>query len=155
FQRANDAREPGRGERIGARRRATVVAARLEREVCRSAAGRFAHRLERAHFRVRLARALVPALGEDPAVAHDHAAHARIRRRRVAAALDERERAGHEGVVFGGEHCRFVVPSEAGTRQRIPAYAGMTGLISRLRGPRSAYAGLVPPTRASLAPTRE
>ena len=72
----HDARDPGRDDRVRARRRAPVVRARLERDVERRAARALAGRLERDDLGVRAALALVPALADDLAVA------ARRRRRR-------------------------------------------------------------------------
>ena len=70
-----------------------MVRARLERHVERRAPRALAGGPKRVHLGVRLAAALVPALADDLAVAHDDGADERIRIRRPAPALGELERA--------------------------------------------------------------
>ena len=60
----NHARDARRDKRVGARRRAAVMAARLERHIDRGAGGLRAGGAQRRDFRVRLAGALVPALAD-------------------------------------------------------------------------------------------
>ena len=69
-----------------------MVRAGLERHVERGAASRFSRRLERNGLGVRPASALVPALADDLAVAHDDRADDRVRMRRSPPALGELER---------------------------------------------------------------
>ena len=74
----DDARDSGGDDRVGARRRAPVVGARLERHVERRPARRVAGLLERDRLRVTNAFVLVPALPHDLAVAHDDRADERM-----------------------------------------------------------------------------
>ena len=59
---------------------------------------------------MRLAGALVPAFADDLAVVDDHAADARVRRRRVEAAFGKRERARHVRAVGVGEYGHRTMP---------------------------------------------
>ena len=96
--RGDHARDAGREHGIDARRTAAMRVAGLERHVQRGATdiGAAPRRVrERVHFGMRLPRALVKAFADDRAFAHDDAADARIRRRRVQAARGELERARH------------------------------------------------------------
>ena len=105
--RGHDARHARGEQRVGTRRRAPMMIARLERHVDSCAACRLATRRrvgERAHFRVRLSGALVPALADHSAVARDDAADARIGRGREKAALGERERPLHQLAVVERAH---------------------------------------------------
>jgi len=111
-----------RGEQgVDARRRSAVAVAGLERhEDSRTfdvapARPRIG---ECGHLRVRAARALVEAFAGDLAAVDDHAADARIRRRRVEAALGEHERARHVMAIVVGERARRRV------RSREPVHAG-------------------------------
>ena len=75
----HDAREPGRDDRVGARRRLALVAAGLERHVERRAVrGRRRRRRDRLDLGVRAAVGAVPALAQDHAVARDDRAHDRV-----------------------------------------------------------------------------
>jgi hypothetical protein len=60
--------------------------------------------LQRVHFGVRTTGALVPALTDHCAVAHDDAADARVGRRRVESALRELQRAHHEFPINRDSH---------------------------------------------------
>ena len=64
-----------------------MVIARLERDVNGRALRVDAS--QRQHLGMRAAGALVPAFADDRLAARHHAAHARVRRRRVQAALGE------------------------------------------------------------------
>ncbi len=90
--RRHDAGDSGRDDGVGARRRAALVRARLERDVERRAAGLLARRLERDHLGVRPAGPLVPALADNLAVGDDDRADDRVRMRRSAPTLGELER---------------------------------------------------------------
>ena len=78
--------------------------ARLERHVHRRVANLVALQ-QRLDFRMRLARALMPPLGNDLAVADDHRSNHRIGTHRVAAALRELERPAHEAFVVHDVDC--------------------------------------------------
>ena len=84
----DDAGDAGGDQRVGARRRAAVVAARLEVDVDGRPAG-VARGPQRRHLGVVAARPLVPALADDDAVADDHRAHHRVRRRGAPPVLGE------------------------------------------------------------------
>ena len=100
--RGHDARH-SRGEHgIDAWRSAPMRVARLERDVHRGAAriGAAPRSIgQRVDLGVRFACALVESLADDRAVAHDHAADARVGRRRVKAARRKLEGARHVGAV--------------------------------------------------------
>src|SRR5690606_11968113 len=61
-------------------------------------------RAQGIHFRVRLARSLMPAFTNNLAILHHHATDTRIGRCGVPAALRKRDRARHESMVSGGKH---------------------------------------------------
>ena len=69
------------------------MCARLHRHEERCALRALAGRFERNHLGMRFAFALVPALADNLAVAHDDSSDDRVRIRRAAAALRELERA--------------------------------------------------------------
>ena len=73
----DDTRDAGFDDRVGARRRAAVMGARLERDVERRAARLLARLLERRGLGVAHELVLVPALADDLAVAHDDRADER------------------------------------------------------------------------------
>ena len=73
----NDAPNAGGFDGVGARRRAAVRAARFECDIKRRAFGAVPTSLRianRFHFRVRFARAMMPALADDFGVLHQHRA---------------------------------------------------------------------------------
>jgi len=100
--RGHDTRDLCAQQRIHAGRRAALVVAGLERDVDGRAAR--VDSLERADLCMRSAGFLVPAFADDPAVARDDAADARVRRRRVQPLGGELERAPHHGAIELGEH---------------------------------------------------
>ncbi|AHI68002.1 hypothetical protein BTL_4016 [Burkholderia thailandensis H0587] len=112
----HDARDARRDERVRARRRPAEVRAGLERHVRGCAARAFARFAQRVHFRVRFARAAVPARAERLGAARDHAADARVRMRRVKPLFGEPQRMGHVHAVDVGEraHRRRPVRSVEG-----------------------------------------
>ena len=93
--RIDDARDTRRDERIGAGRRAPVMAAGLERDVGGRAARGCSRRAKRHRLRVREAGPLVPSFRNDAIAACDHAADTRVRVRRPKAAARELERPRH------------------------------------------------------------
>jgi hypothetical protein len=98
--RDNDALDTGGGDSGCAGRRASGVAARLQRAVERGAGRCAAGRFERQHFGVRGAGALVSPHTDDRAVVLDEQrTNHRIRRRLSAAALGHLQRLAHEKVV--------------------------------------------------------
>ena len=105
----DDARDAGLEDRLGARRRVPVVAARLERDVQRRAVQvRVAARGDRVDLGVRAAVVVVPALAEHRAVARDDGPDERVGAHATAAPLRELDRAGEVDVValralHGGE----------------------------------------------------
>jgi hypothetical protein len=104
LERRDYAGDPRFDQRLAARARAPAMAARLERHVDRRPGGGLRRGIEGLALRVRLARALVPPLADDPPVLRDHAAHIGIGRGRVASQRRQRQRARHEGVILLGEH---------------------------------------------------
>ena len=111
----DDARDSGRGDRIGARADAPRLRARLQRDVkdspsehpvscpgCPDATASPLRVLDGRDFGVVAARAPVPALADDLAVLDDDRADGRVGARVPAAAPREVERAGHE---TGVGHC--------------------------------------------------
>src|SRR5699024_372487 len=124
-------------------RRAAVVAARLERDVGRRAAGVGAatlHISERAHFGMSLTGALVPTLADHPTVAHQHAADTRVGRSRVPAIARQFDGAGHvlpvlhrqlsSGSISISDICRSSRRGSASSRS-ISARMALTSLKSR------------------------
>ncbi len=97
--RVDHARKPRFDQGIGARGRAAVVAAGLERDIGRGAHRARAGLAQCADFGVRLTSAHMPALAYDGLPARDHAADARIRIRRFKPAFRKRERAAHRPLV--------------------------------------------------------
>src|SRR5450631_1457265 len=97
--RGDHAADACRKQRFRARRRPPMVVAGLQRDV-RGGAARIIAALARvgqgAHFRVRFAAALVPALTEHLRAARDDTANARVWSRRVHAALRKLQRARHQ-----------------------------------------------------------
>src|SRR6185436_2936357 len=86
-------------DRIGARRCATVMIARLERNV-ESGTPRFATRhLERDDLRVRLSGSRVKSFPDNLTVANDYCADHRIRLRLSPPTTRELERVSHEALV--------------------------------------------------------
>ena len=121
--------DAGGDEGLGARGLLAGVAARLQRHVgrrpARMAAGRVAGRRVIGAFRircviggaacavgkrvalgVRLPALLVPALADDAAVAHEHAAHQRVRVRPAPTAPSQLDGAAHEAGIVGAERRR-------------------------------------------------
>ena len=87
----HDARDAGGDQRIGTRRRATVVTAGLKRHISRRAARGVISGAKRMDLGVRLSGTMMPTFADDPAILDDDTAHPRIRCRRVEATLGERE----------------------------------------------------------------
>jgi hypothetical protein len=105
-------------QRVRARRRATVVAARLEVHVDGRTAG-VARRAQRGHLGMVASRPLVPALPHDGGVAHDHRADDRVRRRGAAAALGQLGAAGEMAAVGRVDHdARVPASASRPTRPR-------------------------------------
>jgi hypothetical protein len=78
LHRRDHPRHAGLDQRIGARRRAAMVAARFEGDVGTGATGALAGLAQGVHFGMGLAGAHVPAFADHFAIAHDHAAYARV-----------------------------------------------------------------------------
>ncbi len=93
------ARDAGRHEGVGARRRLALVAAGLERAVERGAGGQQARLGERHRLGVGLAGAEVVAAPDDRAVPDQHGADERVGMRAAAAALREFEGLVHVPLV--------------------------------------------------------
>ena len=89
--RNDDALHAGANQRLRARRRLTLMATRLQRNVHRGARRALAGHRKRVHFRMRAAELFVPAFADDLAVLNDHAADHRVRLDRALAARGERE----------------------------------------------------------------
>ena len=81
--RDDHARDAGRDDRIGARRRFAVMRARLERDVHRRATRALAGRSSAVDFGVRLAVARMKSFADDLAAGNDNGADHRVRRRLV------------------------------------------------------------------------
>jgi hypothetical protein len=97
--RHDDACHAGRDQRVGARRRAAVMAAGFQRHIDGCTTRRFAGRPQCVYLGVRFAGTYMPALADHPAVAHDDAADPRIGRGRPQSPRGEPERTRHEFVV--------------------------------------------------------
>src|SRR5581483_9458174 len=100
----DDAGDAGRDHRVGARRRAPVVAAGLEVDVERGPARPRARLRERERLGVREARLLVPAFAHHRAVLDDDAADPRVRGGRIQPEAGQLERPTHEAEVGGVGH---------------------------------------------------
>ena len=125
FERRDDARHPGRDQRVGARRGAPVMRAGLERDVRGRAAGAITGSRERAGFGVRASGRLGGALADDLAVAHEHAADPRIRRGTTTGGGAHLQRLRHRLVVAHGPSLRALIGARTrGARQRRPNPAG-------------------------------
>jgi hypothetical protein len=94
-KRGDYARHTGREQRPCAWGRATEMSAGLETDIRGGAARRLAGRFERMHLCVRAAGATVVALADYAAVAHQHAAHRRVRRCRIDPEMRQLERPRH------------------------------------------------------------
>ncbi len=102
--RRDDARHTGGNQGLGARRRATVVAARLQRDIGGGAMGLVTGCMQGMHFGVRFAGFFVPAFADDPAIANQHTTDAGVGRQgRPQATLGELQGARHHAVINGGE----------------------------------------------------
>ena len=101
--RHDDAGDARRQQRVGARRRAAEMRARLECDVGGCTTRPFARGAQREDFGVRLAGALVPAFADDLFAMSDHAADARIGLRRMQTEIGEAQRARHVGMINGGK----------------------------------------------------
>jgi len=101
--RCNDSCDARRDQRVGARRRAAEVRARLQRHVDRRSARARAGVAQRKNFGMRFARALVPAFADDGFSVGNDAADARIRLCAVQAAFGQAQRARHVDVVRRGK----------------------------------------------------
>ena len=100
----HDARHAGRDERLDARWGAAVVTAGLERHVDCGARGLAAGGTQCGHLRVRLARALVPALADYAATLRDNTADARVRVGGFESAHGQSQRTLHGETIEIGEH---------------------------------------------------
>jgi hypothetical protein len=98
--------DTGARQRIGTRRRPTMVCAGFEGDVGGGAACTLARFAQREHFRMRFAGAFVETATQHGLAAGNHATDARIRRRRVQAARGKPQRLGHVRVVEGVEHAQ-------------------------------------------------
>ena len=121
---ADDPRHPGRDQRVGARRGAAVVRARLEGDERRRAACAIAGLRERAGLGVRATRRLGRADPDDLAVTHEHAADPGIGRGATAGGRAGRQRQFHRLVV--AHVLPRANPREAATTTA-PDPPGMTG----------------------------
>jgi hypothetical protein len=95
----DDARDLRRDDRLGARRRAPVMVARLERDVERRALGARTGGAQRSDLRMIDARTFVMTRCDELASTHDDRADVWIRRRPPVLRVDEREI--HEALVVG------------------------------------------------------
>jgi len=94
-RRAHHARDSGGDQRIRARRSAPRVAARLERYIGDRTPRAIGGGAQRQDFSVGFAGSGMPPLADYLAIAHQHAAHARIRIRRIQAQFGQFQRARH------------------------------------------------------------
>src|SRR5258706_1489118 len=94
-------------DQICARRRAALMIARLEIDVQGGALGLRSGVFDGDNFGVRTACFLVPALADDRLALREHAADARVRRRRIKAFFGKRERPRHHGAVEIGKHAHL------------------------------------------------
>jgi hypothetical protein len=89
--------DPGRDDRVGAGRRASVVIAWFERAIERRSSGTFTRVLESHDLGVGLSCAFMVPHGDDVITKRDHGAYVRIRR--SAALSRRRERQVHHAFV--------------------------------------------------------
>ena len=141
------ARNAGGDERLGARGLLAGVAARLERDVGRCAACMATSRVggrrgfgvlcirlvvggatravgKRVALRVRLPALLVQALADDAAVAHEHAAHQRVRVRPAPTAPGQLDGAAHEAGVIGAARVHRSAALRFGRHVRLASLFG-------------------------------
>ena len=120
----HDAPDARLQDRLGARRRLALVAARLERHVQRRPAQvRHAAGLDRVDLGVRAAVFLVPALPQDLAVAGDHGADDRVGLDRAGAVARELDRAREVQLVGVGAARHLdprITPARAAIRYAAP-----------------------------------
>ena len=122
--RRNGARHTGFDQRARTRTRASVVAARLQRDVDSRAARGLACFRERNHFSMIALRVLMEATTDDAMVAHEDAADCRIRRRE-ADALPRERRA--QPASSAGLHSRVVQSYCSGAEQRVGECGAVEG----------------------------
>ncbi|RMU45959.1 hypothetical protein ALP29_200276 [Pseudomonas syringae pv. avii] len=115
----NDPRQPGADQCIGARRGASLMAARFKCDVGGCAPGKLPGLAQRVHFGVRLASPRMPALTDNLAVTHDHATDSRVGVCRIKALARQFQRMGHvmnvEGCLFS-QHCTQSLPGSRARR---------------------------------------
>ena len=109
LHRRDHPRHTGIHQRIGARRRTAVVAARFEGHVSGGAPSLVAGGAQGVDFGVGFAGAHVPAFADNLPVTHDHAAHPRVGVRRVMTFARQFQGTGHvmgveDGLFWGGGH---------------------------------------------------
>ena len=81
-----------------------MVTARFEGDISRRTNGSGRRRLQRMNFGMRLARAQMPALANDDAVANENTANTGIGGGRKKTTLSQLQGARHEFVIGGAEH---------------------------------------------------
>ena len=123
----DDATHPGRDEHLGARRRAAMVVARLQRHIDGSAARGTTGGAQGMNLGVRFAGPLVPAFADDHPRRDDHASHPRIGRGRVEATSGEPQRPRHMAVIVDPE----IHQRAAAVRRRLGAGFATSSIASR------------------------
>ena len=134
------ARDPGRADRLRARRRAAVVAAGLERHVQRRAVQVGPAAPDRLDLGVRAAELLVKALAEDLLVAADDRADERVRADPPAASLGQLDRAGEVAAIDVGRRGHGVWIGRIGRPPETPRFgralsASPVATVVPTRGP--------------------
>ena len=116
--RRHHARHARFDQRVGARRRAAVVAAGFERDIDGGAACLRSGRAQRVGLGMRLAGADMPAFADDGAVPDDDTADAGIGRGGEQAPACQLQRMGHEFMIGGRKHRRPLSTETQKTQRR-------------------------------------
>ncbi|MNT16852.1 hypothetical protein D3C72_1519760 [compost metagenome] len=120
LHRRNHTGNAGGDQCIGTRRRAAMVATRLQRDVSRGTTGFFARHAQRMHFRMGFTGAQMVAFADDFAIAHNHAADVRVRCRSKTPQPRQFEGARH--IQFVVMHQSSLSPADGRSLRRIRGY---------------------------------
>jgi hypothetical protein len=129
----NDAAHTRRQQRVGARRRATLMTAGLKRHVDGRPARTFSGSAQSMHFGVLLAGAQMPAFADDLAIIDDDATDTRIGGRGLQTQLGQAQRPRHHFVIGGAETLRHQRPIFCGERETSRISLENSSTSSKLR----------------------
>jgi hypothetical protein len=104
LHRGHDAGDSRGHDRLAARWRLAVMAARFQRDVQRASRGPLASSGQRLDLCMRLAKPPVPPFAHDLPLANDNAAHQWVRLNMAQPLLRPFQGAEHEAGIFGGPH---------------------------------------------------